>query len=97
MALTGLNKPLAKETHKKAQRKIEDLRTNVNALKTAVQTMNQNIWYGGNSANKWYDNVSQAHTSNTKFIDSALALQNAIKNDISGIEDASNRNNSMNI
>ena len=95
MAITGLNKPLARETYSKAEKKIQNLTQNVNALKTAVQTMNQNIWYGGNSANKWYDSVSQAHTSNSKFIDSANALQAAIKEDISGIETASSRNNSI--
>ena len=90
MAQSGLNKDIGKATYKKANKKIADLTANINALKQAVQTMNQSVWYGGASANKWYNSVSNTHTSNSKFVASADELQKAIKKNLDEIDRASN-------
>lgn len=93
MAITGLNRQLARDTYNKANKKIDDLKTDLNNLKTAVQTMNRDYWYGGNSANKWYANVSSAHTSNNNFINAAVRLQSSIKSNLDDLDNKANRNN----
>ena len=92
MAATGVNKQVLKNTYKKANNKINDLSANVKGLQQAVQTMNQSVWYGGTSANKWYNSVSSAHTSNSKFINAATNLQTSIKKQINSLDRSTNGN-----
>ena len=85
---TGASLAVLKQSYRDANKRIQELRANINEFKSSVQTMNQNIWYGGNSANKWYNNASSIHTNNSKFADSAENLQRAYKKQIEEIERA---------
>ena len=89
MAITGVSKSLMNAVYKQANRDIEKLNDDLRRFKIAVEKMNQDVWYGGESSIKWYQAADTAYISDVKFSRAATNLQASLNTQIRKIENAS--------
>lgn len=86
MALTGVNKALLRHTYNYEIKAEQELKQNINKLRSDVITMNQSVWHGGTSATQWYKNVSTIHDGYIKYINRVDALNIRIKKQLEQLE-----------
>ena len=72
---SGINLKKAQLAYNNVNKDIKNLETQLANFRKAVAEMNANIWYGGNSANKWYESANNAYKKDCKFLDSLYNIQ----------------------
>ena len=79
---SGINLKKAQLAYSNVNKDIKNLETQLANFRKAVAEMNANIWYGGNSANKWYESANAAYKKDCKFLDSLYNIQSQLANKI---------------
>ena len=79
---SGINLKKAQLAYNNVNKDIKNLETQLANFRKAVAEMNANIWYGGNSANKWYESANAAYKKDCKFLDSLYNIQSKLANKI---------------
>ena len=70
----------------KINKAMNELETYINALCKDIEKMNASVWYGGDSANKWYEKANTAYKKDVNFFNNKTKLLNRLKKHIAGLE-----------
>lgn len=70
MAKSGISKSEAKKAYKDVKGYLSELEGYINKLADDVEKMNKEYWYGGEPANKWYNNMVNHYGADKKSIKS---------------------------
>lgn len=84
MAKSGVSKKTARTAHTNVKRDLQSLEAHMNQLVNHVQQMNASIWYGSETANKWYTTMRGHYCANAKgnlvtFYNGVTAFQNSLE------------------
>ena len=78
MAKSGVNTKVARKAYNAVQDDLLNLEKHINQLKTDVEALNKNSWYGGTSSAKWYGRVVKVYANLVSFHGSVTKFQNAL-------------------
>ena len=67
MAGTGLSKKALKQTRQSIGQELKRYAQAIQKLRNDVERMNRDIWYGGQTANNWYQGMQKHYEADVKY------------------------------
>ena len=76
---SGVNAKVAKKVYNNVNGHLKNLDGYIKNLKADLEKYNKETWYGGKSANKWYDSMSSVFDNIVKFDNGVSQFQTRLE------------------
>ena len=73
---SGYSMKAVDKTSKAIESELKILEQYLSSAQKDISSMNNNIWYGGESANKWYTRMTDVFKKDVKYYNQVVKIQN---------------------
>ena len=76
---SGLNLKVLQATYKNVNKDVKNLEEQLKIYEKNVKILNEKVWYGGKSADTWYNSATSAYNKDKQFVDKLINIQTKLK------------------
>ena len=88
---SGFSHTQLQKTVKSIERELKVLNSCLAKIQKDVNTMNRDVWNGGQTANKWYEAMEKSFQKDVKFYNKIVTLQNGFAKRVSSAKEKTNK------